>query len=83
MTPDERLREAVKLYMSAACCVPLCGTPDQNRAVEVAAKALVDAYNDAHQAALVANSRPCINAAVEVEKDRSWFGWFQRWRKKR
>lgn len=72
ITPDERLREAVGEYIQAAQCVPFAGTDEQNAALEVAAKALIDAHNEAMFAA---RNRPCINAAVKVERKPWWRFW--------
>lgn len=63
MTPDERLREAVDRFLHAANGIPFGGTDEQNAALEIAAKALIDARNEAMFAA---RNRPCINAAVKV-----------------
>lgn len=77
MTPDERLREAVRMFIVAQQELSLCRCRETELANELAFRNLVETYRATE------DLRPCINAAVEVEKDRSWFGWFQRGRKKR
>ena len=67
MTPDERLREAVGRYLDAVY------GEEWGHASEALAN-LRAVYNE--------DPRPCINAAVKVEEDWSWYGWFRRWRKK-
>ena len=76
MTPDERLREAVLAYMKATRNVAILGDPEHREAFYRSHKALVDAFNCANGAAnMKRDPRPCINAAVEVERKPWWRFW--------
>ena len=75
-TPDERLREAVLAYMKATRNVAILGDPEHREAFHRSHKALVDAFNCANSAAnMKRDPRPCINAAVEVERKPWWRFW--------
>lgn len=68
MTPDERLREAVKNYLAAIDRrYAEDNIENRNRSL-IMRSMLRDAYK-------ATQGRPCINAAVEVERKPWWRFW--------
>lgn len=68
MTPDERLREAVGTYLDAVQRRYDAASIETENRVMIERSRLRQAY-------LAAIDRPCINAAMEVERKPWWRFW--------